>query len=120
MRLEFPELEDRIRGALFGLRTETHEARFKRLQSDIETQFGERFMREEFVADLIAAIRLRGKCAHGNVKVLSGEEFKQFYRATLAMEALCFLLTMRELPASPDRECRLRQHPMLYDYLLAY
>ena len=41
-------------------------------------------------------------------------------KATLAMEALCFLLTARDLPLTDEGRQRIWSHPVLADYRLAY
>ena len=119
-RLELGALCARIQGALIRLKSETHEQRFQRLVTEVEERFGTRLIRDGFVQDLLRGLRYRGTAAHGHLTISGETRFREFYRGIAAIEALCFLLTLKQLPPSPYEGNRLSQHVFLHDYLIAY
>ena len=60
---------------------------------------------------------LRGSAAHGILEVRSDEEFDQVSSAVRAMELLCFMLTVVDLPIPIESFDRIWQYPLLTEYL---
>ncbi|MBT1157118.1 hypothetical protein J1C56_16095 [Aminobacter anthyllidis] len=115
-----PKIQDRIAGAIRRLKAESSEEQFKRLVAMVEQKLGIGIMPENTVAHLKRAIQFRGKAAHGHFDPESDEEFRAFSKSTQAMEALCYLLTALNLPMSAEGTKRVRNHPLVQNYHLAY
>lgn len=113
-------LNGRIHSAIKRLKSETHQQRFARLVQDLESRFDTRVFRPSLIDDLIAAQSYRGVAAHAHMTLQSTASFQAFNRAIGGVEALCFLLTLKDLPPSPHETNRLTQHAFLRDYLIAY
>ena len=96
--LGYANMAQSIDGALKRVGTETHAERFLRLASSLNRTFGGPIAGDRLVDDLSKAIRFRNRCAHGNFLPASEEEERAFLRSTLAMEAFCFLMTLRARP----------------------
>lgn len=107
----------RVRGILKPLIKESHDARFRRLVSLVWPNNHQSKSRDEFVAELKRSQGLRGAAAHNHIEVRSQEEFADLARVIHAVEALCFLLTMRDLPWSDKARGRLMGHPMTQNYI---
>ncbi len=65
------------------------------------------------------AIKIRGNVAHGLHDFSTDDEFFKFSKSIYAMEALCFLLTVKDLPISREALERVRRHSMVVSYRLA-
>jgi len=105
----------RIVGSLKSIKSETHDERFARLLNEIEKKFGA-IVDGKIKNDLKNAMELRGKSAHGHYDPESDEEFLKFMKAIRAVEALCFLLTLKDLPIKAEGVKRLRSNPFVQDY----
>jgi hypothetical protein len=114
------QLESRIRGALKWLSTETHQDQFIRLVNSVTEKFGKGVFRDGVISDLRAAINLRGKAAHGHLSTDDDAAYLSLARATYAMEALCFLLTIRDLPIDEQGIERAGRSPFLQNYRLCH
>lgn len=114
------DLGCRIRGALRHVGEETMHDRFARLVDSVRARFGERDLLDGMVDHLMDARGFRGRVAHGHFAERDEGEGRRFFKATLAMEALCFLLTARDLPMTDAGRQRIWSHPILADYRLAY
>lgn len=104
------DLEARIAGALAPIRKESSLQRFTRLVRLVQDIFGANaFGTDEtgagIVATLMDAMTLRGREAHGHV-VEDGTGFMPLFAATTSMEALCYLLTIRDLPMCAEAKSR--------------
>ena len=112
--------EGRIRGRLKPLGEETWRARFTRLVGSVRTLIDECNPIDEVVSHLMSVPSFRGRIAHGHFAAQDEAELHRFHKATLAMEALCFLLTARDLPMTDAGRRRIGSHPVLEEYHLAY
>lgn len=93
------ELTDRIASSLKKLTSESHRSRFARLSQIVDFDFQLK-SKEQFLNDLSRSQRLRGKAAHGRLDFESEEDFLNCARSVSAVEALCYLLTAKDLPIS--------------------
>ncbi|QMW22700.1 hypothetical protein [Sandaracinobacteroides saxicola] len=101
-RLGHGEFKDRVKGVIRGqLKTETNAQRFNRLVASVRKRFGENAFGETIIDDLVQATKFRSKVAHGHFSAANEKQFKHFAKCTFAMEALCYLLTIRDLPMKP-------------------
>jgi hypothetical protein len=114
-----PIIRERITGAIKWVKAESAEERFTRLVAMIEKKFGKGILAENAVAHLKRANQFRGRTAHGHFNPESEAEFRAFFRSTLAMEALCYLLTALDLPISEAGISRTGYNPLVQDYRLA-
>ncbi|MBC7986119.1 MAG: hypothetical protein H7X93_05535 [Sphingomonadaceae bacterium] len=113
----------RIKGALRSLRLEPNEVRFERLVRSVEAAFGQDAMvdhslGETVIPALMQAVQLRGKEAHSIV----GEQpcdLPPLQAATSAMEALCYLLTIKDLPMSSTGRERALSNRVVREYQYA-
>ncbi|CAN1721737.1 ApeA N-terminal domain-containing protein [Hyphomicrobium sp. 1Nfss2.1] len=110
----------RIAGAIRLVRAESVEQRFARLVAMVEAKFGRGVLGDEPVVHLKRAVQLRGKVAHGHFTAKDQSEFRSFSKCTLAMEALCYLLSAYDLPISNDGISRIGMNPIVRDYRNAY
>ncbi|KEP69653.1 hypothetical protein DL1_03235 [Thioclava dalianensis] len=113
-------IEDRIKGSLTRIGEESMRDRFERLIHSVEERFERNDCLDGMVNHLQNARCFRGRIAHGHFSSRNAAELRQFNKATLAMEALCFLLTARDLPLSEEAKKRIWAHPILEEYQLAY
>lgn len=90
----------RVKGSVSQLKSETHNERFVRLCGMITAKFDETLIDEQFLTDLGYAIKYRGLAAHGLFKFDDHQKSHNAYRGMLAMEILCTLLTLLNLPIS--------------------
>jgi hypothetical protein len=119
--LGHPEaIQKRIENAIGLIRAETSEERFTRLVETVKNKFGESILPFNVVDHLARAVRFRGKAAHGHFEPNNNEESQAFYKSMCAMEALCLLLTVRDLPVSEQGREQMSSHPLVEGYLLAY
>jgi hypothetical protein len=113
-------VEDRIRGSLRRIGEETMRDRFARLVSSVRARFDGANLLDGMIDCLEDARGFRGRVAHGHFAARNENEGRRFNKATLAMEALCFLLTARDLPMTDAGRRRIWSHPVLEGYQLAY
>lgn len=110
-------LDQRIGPALSRLKMESHKQRFSRLVKHLNERFSIGFPDEKMTSHLIAAARdFRGKVAHGHFEPKDEQEDLNFFQAILAVEALCFLMTVSDLPITKDGVERLKYHPAVENY----
>jgi len=101
-QLGYAEFKVRVAGVIKGqLKTETNAERFARLVATVRKQFGATTFSETIVEDLVQVTKLRGKVAHGHFDPANSGEFVHFARCVSAMEALCYLLMIKDLPMNP-------------------
>jgi len=113
-------IRERIANAISKVKEESTEEHFTRLVKIIEEKFGKDIFPKNAVSHLRQAIQFRGKTAHGHFNPKNDDEFRAFNKSTLAMEALCYLLTALELPISEEGMKRVRHNPLVRDYHNAY
>lgn len=119
--LGHPEtIQKRIENAIGFIRVEISEERFTRLVGTVKERFGENILPTNVVDHLTRAIRFRGRAAHGHFEPDNDTEFQAFYKSMRAMEALCLLLTVRDLPISDQGREQISSHPLVEGYLHAY
>jgi hypothetical protein len=100
-RLGHKDYKDRIAGVIRGqLKTESNAERFARLRQAVCDRFGEKALDANVVSHLMKAIQFRGKVAHGHYEPDDEDDYKAFVKAVYAMEGLCYLLTLKDLPMS--------------------
>ena len=109
-----------IDGALKRIGTETHAERLGRLACSLNKSFGRPIAGDRLVDDLSKAIRFRNRCAHGNFLPATEEEERAFLRSTLAMEAFCFLMTLKDLPFDLMQAGRIENHRIVRNYHLCH
>ena len=66
--------------------------RFARLVGSVQVHFGENDLFDGMIGHLENARAFRGRVAHGHFAPRDESEWRRFNKATLAMEAPCFLL----------------------------
>lgn len=118
--LGYGAIKNRITGALKSTRTESNEERFSRLLNTVKQKFGPGIVDHAFMTHLKRALELRGKSAHGHFSPVDDVECRAFVKSVYAMEALCFLLTARDLPITAAGVERAQSNPFLRDYRRAY
>lgn len=109
------KMENRIRGALSRIGEETMRVRFARLVGSVRACLGGDELLDGMIDHLENARAFRGCVAHGHFAPQDESEWWRFNEATLAMEALCFLLTARDLPMTDAGRQRIWSHPVLQD-----
>jgi hypothetical protein len=93
----------RIAGVIRGqLKKESNGERFARLHKLICDKFGNGALHENVIPYLLRAMQFRGRIAHGNFEPDSEADYQSFAKSVYAMEALCYLLTIRDLPMSDE------------------
>ena len=92
------DVEGRIPGALSQIKKESHEKRFQRLQFKINKRFSHNFLPDHFIDDLKYGMRFRNQAAHDIFIFESHQDYLNALRGMHAIEVLCFLLTICDLP----------------------
>ena len=87
--------------------------RFARLVSSVQARFDGANLLDSMIDNLGNARDFRGRVAHGHFAARDENEWRRFDKATLALEALCFLLTARDLPMTDAGRRRIWSHPVL-------
>lgn len=118
--LGYSGLQKRIAGALRRIGTETNLERFSRLVGTVRAKFGTGIFDDEILDHLERAVGFRGRVAHGHFGADSDSEFQHFARSIYAVEALSFLLTIRDLPMCEAGAKRAGGNPFVSDYRHSY
>ncbi|MEN3163807.1 hypothetical protein WI697_17315 [Tistrella mobilis] len=113
-------LRDRIAGSIKRIKEETAAERFTRLIAMVEEKFGKGVLPGDTLNHLRKAIQFRGRTAHGHFYPENDADHRAFLKATLALEALCCLLTAHDLPIAKAGLERMRANPPVRDYCNAY
>jgi hypothetical protein len=99
--------QPRIAGVIRGhLKKESNGERFARLHKSICDKFGDDALKENVIPYLLQAMQFRGRVAHGDFEPYNEADYRSFAKSVYAMEALCYLLTIRDLPMSSEGACR--------------
>lgn len=109
-------LQDRIAGSIKRIKEETTAERFTRLIAMVEDKFGKGVLPGDTLNHLRKAIQFRGRTAHGHFYPENDADHWAFLKATLALEALCCLLTAHDLPIVKAGLKRMRANPRVRDY----
>jgi hypothetical protein len=108
--------KDRFAGAIAKIKGETSRARFERLVEVIWSVKPISNDKAKLISDLVTAYRCRGKAAHKAYHRPSDVSEDSFYRALLALEALCLFFTCSSLISKDLIDHRLFQHRVFEDY----
>ena len=116
IELGYSKISRRVSGALKLITVETQKNRFLRLLQSIRKRFGNGAFEDEIIEDLMRATAFRGKAAHGHIGAETEGEHILFVRSLFAMEAFCFLLTVRDLPMNAKSAKRAPGNPLVQNY----
>lgn len=116
-QLGYSDKTKRIRGAVRAIRIESNEDRFERLRQRINDRIGEGKLPPKVTADLVKAIAVRGVAAHGHYQLNKDTDFIDLEISIYAVEALCYFLTVTDLPVSKEGMSRLSGHWLATNYL---
>ena len=117
VRLGHSDYETRIAGVIRSqLKTETNGDRFKRLAAAVCARFGDNALDADVVTHLLRAMQFRGRVAHGHFSPKDEAEHQAFVKAMYAMEAFCYLLTIKDLPMTDDGAKRAIGNNIVADY----
>jgi hypothetical protein len=114
------DVENRIRGSLRKIGFESMRDQYTRLLDSVQSRFDNDDFFANMIDHLMTARNFRGRVAHGHFAARDEKEMQRFNKATLAMEALSFLLTIRDLPMTDAGRQRVWSHPVLEHYGSAY
>lgn len=93
----------RIAGVIRGqLKKESNAARFQRLHKAVTDRFGCNALTADVIPHLLAAMQYRGRVAHGHYETEDEADYQAFAKSVYAMESLCYLLTVKDLPMSTE------------------
>lgn len=98
------------------MKKESNSERFVRLRQSIAERFGEA-IGVDIIPHLLTAMQYRGRVAHGHFQPADDEDFQAFAKSIYAMEALCYLLTIKDLPMSAEGAERAIHQRIVTDYL---
>ena len=116
----YGEIAGRIAGAIRSISKESRHEQHTRLIGAVQRRLGNGLLDGDFLSFLDKASRYRGNAAHGHMGIGSDREFSAFCKAVYAIECLCYLLTIKDLPILPAGRARLRRHPIVQGYLTSY
>ncbi len=95
------DYQSRIAGVIRSqLKKESNSERFTRLHHSICHKFGNDALEPDIITNLLRAMQFRGRIAHGDFEPDNEAEYRSFARSVYVMEAMCYLLTIRDLPMS--------------------
>lgn len=107
----------RIAGVIRGqLKKESNGERFARLHKSICHKFGNDALEENVIAYLLRAMQFRGRVAHGDFEPDNEADHQSFAKSVYAMEALCYLLTIRDLPMSGEGARRATRQQIIANF----
>lgn len=93
----------RIAGVIRGqLKKESNAERFARLRNAIADRYGDKVLPDTVIPHLKTAMEYRGRIAHGHFEPDDEADYQAFAKSVYAMEALCYLLTIKDLPISEE------------------
>lgn len=110
------DVESRITSSLRSIGQESRAVLFKRLIGPAWNPNVIPYTIGDIVSHLSCAFKLRGKAAHGNLRIDGDDEAKNILLYIAALEALCLLLTVRDLPLSAKGRQRMKDHPVVANY----
>lgn len=111
--LGLTSLNDRISNGLKNIKKETSKQRFHRICSELKLTSKYGIEHQSMVRKLANALAIRGRVAH---RSYSGKITEELNESILAIEALCFLLTVRDLPSDDKSLILIKKHRMVDMY----
>jgi len=105
----------RVSSSLSQMRDETHKERFSRLTKLVEHKFGANLLGDRFIQDLEMGMRYRGIAAHSLFNFKDKEDIDAF-RGIYALEILCMLLTIIDLPLNAETIANIRLDSRIQNY----
>lgn len=114
--LGLSHMEHRIPNALSRIREESRSTRFSRLITHAWGRIGLPQGIDPTLSHLKKAYKFRNPAAHGYLDTSPSGFSKELLDATEAMEALCFLLSLRELHEDDAVNNRVQLHPIVKAY----
>ncbi len=116
----YDSLRARIGGGLRSIKLEDGDQRFRRLIGLAWNGYTVPKPPEDMVNDLKRSQKIRGKVAHGYLDFSSSNDAMELSRVTGAVEALCFMLTVRDLPLSDEGRERFPRYRIIEDYEMSW
>jgi len=113
------DIEHRIAGSLRSVGQENRDILFRRLIGLAWHGYTIPHPLDDMVSDLKASQNLRGKAAHGNLSIDDDAGAKNIMRYTDALEALCLMLTVKDLPVTDEGRKRIHRHRLVESYHLS-
>jgi hypothetical protein len=114
--LGYADIVKRISGSIKRISKEGRIAQYERLVDEVQVVFGKEFLDRKFVYFLVEANNFRGKIAHGYFEPEGRSAFLKFSKAVYALECLCYLLTIKDLPMADGAKNRVKGIPMIDNY----
>ena len=112
------DLKKKVEGSLNKLYLETTNQQMYRLKTSLVDCCKDAHLLDEIAKFSEKAIYFRNKIAHGS-SVARGEDQRNLYKSIVALEAFCYLLTVRDLPLSDKGKDRILSHPKIAAFELA-
>ena len=109
-------IKDRISGSIRSIGQENRDQLFRRLIDLAWHAVPLPHPLNEMVSDLKSSQKLRGKAAHGNLDLDDKDGDERIMRCTDALEALCILMTLRDLPITDDCRQQVNKHRIVDRY----
>lgn len=111
------EYGPRIAGVIRGqLKKESNAERFARLHTEICARYGDKALPPDVIPHLLKAMQYRGHVAHGHYEPEDETDYQAFAKSVYAMEAICYLLTIRDLPISDEGARRAAGQKIVANY----
>ena len=111
------EYGPRIAGVIRGqLKKESNAERFVRLHKEICARYGDNALPVDAIPHLLKAMQYRGRVAHGHYEHEDEADYQAFAKSVYAMEAICYLLTIKDLPISDEGAKRAAGQPIVANY----
>lgn len=111
------EYGPRIAGAIREkLKKESNAERFARLHTEICARYGDKALPADVIPHLSKAMRYRGRVAHGHYEPEEEADYQTFVKSVYAMEAFCYLLTIKDLPISDEGAKRTAGQQIVANY----
>jgi hypothetical protein len=118
--ISYSDPSNRVAGSIRGISRESRKDQFERFLSDILKVFGGEFLDEKITDFLLKAYDLRGRVAHGHYQPADDKDFSESSKSICALESVCYLLTIKDLPIANEGKKRVRGLPLVHDYLASY
>jgi hypothetical protein len=116
-RLGHNDYGPRIAGVIRGkLKKESNAERFARLHAGICARYGNDALPSDAIPHLLKAQEYRGDVAHGYFEPEDEADYRAFEKSVYAMEALCYLLTIKDLPISDEGAKRAAGQQIVANY----
>lgn len=107
---------DWINSLLRGVKGVPRRDRFKHLTERINAHFDTALFDEEAVTMIMRAYKARNKTGHGAMGPLADRDAQQLWADTMALESLCALRMLTDLPIPPEGLQWLRMHPLVHAF----